>query len=1098
MKKYLTYGFLAAVAASLAMVTALAWLLGTASGARWLLRELPRVAPVEIRVERVEGRLWGDLRMEGLRLSWPLGTAEAKNLHLRWRPFALFTGRVVVTELSLVGALIKDNRPESPEPPQFLWPSFPGILNRLNARLDSLQISDLIYFRSEQEPIEIRRLSTGLRLSEGTLTATPVIALLPSARIEGEMSVGLREPRLRAKAVLFPSSPMATVNRLMLKADIAPASTLDEAGGTVEAVAFSDETRQWEMTGQIGLTKQSLRISEIKIVQPGSRAAAQGAGEVSVATGKPAVRLHLGFSGIDRSPLSPFLTDISGAIDVSGTPEHYRGSFSVSSLLRGKTLTGTGEMRLEKGNVIIERIAITGDGINVKVSGELLRQISVSARLSDLSLFLPEVRGTFHIDGWVRLRSGRASGAITAEGEHFSALGVKASSWDLSARLEDGKGFPFSLDAQAENLLYGTFAVDSATVNAKGTLTHHQVRMEARSPAFQFQTRLSGSSVDQTWQGKIAELSGSDAQGPWRMETPTSLNVSLKRFSLSTLVLTGPGNERFEIDGSGALSPPAGRLRAEWRDINLARATTWLPVGFGVSGRLSGAGEGELLPDGRVQVSGKASVSQGEVRRRIAEVELRAALSKAELAWSWRGETLNGKVSLVFSEQGTVRASFTLPLPARLPVSPVPSGPVSLSAEARVREMGALAAIFPGMVRETRGKVELDLRLGGTWNEPQLSGSLLVEDAGATVPAAGIQVSDVQVKAIIAGSRLQIDSFHARSGPGSISGTATVSLEGWRIARYGGRLSGEAFEVLRLPELRIQCSPRLDFEGGPGTLSVRGEVSVPDLLALGGPEEEAPAGPSSDVVITGVRKETPTPFTLSLDVEIRIILGDHALVKAGGVDAQLGGSVVLKFRDSKEVTGKGEIRVIKGDYSAYGVSLNIVRGRLLFAGGPVENPTLDVLALREAGDVRAGVLAGGTLREPLIRLYSEPAMPDADILAYIVLGHPLGDNREQASRVMQAAGLLLSTSRSVVLRDQVQQWAGLDTLDVESGGGEVARSLVVIGKYLTPDLYVGYGRSLFTETDVYRLRYKLSKHWQIESQSDGGSAADLYYTITFD
>jgi translocation and assembly module TamB len=102
-------------------------------------------------------------------------------------------------------------------------------------------------------------------------------------------------------------------------------------------------------------------------------------------------------------------------------------------------------------------------------------------------------------------------------------------------------------------------------------------------------------------------------------------------------------------------------------------------------------------------------------------------------------------------------------------------------------------------------------------------------------------------------------------------------------------------------------------------------------------------------------------------------------------------AIMLILISCHKITSRGEIRVVRGRYKAYGVDLEIVRGRLFYAGGPINQPTLDILALRTVGDVRAGVTAGGILWGPVINLYSEPAMPDVDTLAYIVFGHPLGN-----------------------------------------------------------------------------------------------------------
>jgi translocation and assembly module TamB len=69
---------------------------------------------------------------------------------------------------------------------------------------------------------------------------------------------------------------------------------------------------------------------------------------------------------------------------------------------------------------------------------------------------------------------------------------------------------------------------------------------------------------------------------------------------------------------------------------------------------------------------------------------------------------------------------------------------------------------------------------------------------------------------------------------------------------------------------------------------------------------------------------------------------------------------------------------------------------------------------------------------------------------------------------------------------------------VQTGEGEVARSLVTVGKYLSPELYVSYGRSLFTGANLFRLRYEFTKNWELETKSGEKSSVDLYYTIQID
>ncbi len=575
----------------------------------------------------------------------------------------------------------------------------------------------------------------------------------------------------------------------------------------------------------------------------------------------------------------------------------------------------------------------------------------------------------------------------------------------------------------------------------------------------------------------------------------------------------------------GPALPEHAEVSADWEEFDLALIGAWVKdvqLSGAISGRLKGTvNSGKIL-----DFAGEVSVAEGALRRRVRDVEISAAVKKVILGWTWRGDILSGSIKMALAEHGEADARFSIPLPARLPVSIEPGGHVRAALTGTVQELGILTAFFPGLIEDSRGQLDLDLRVEGTWAAPALKGSIVLDKAAGYFPAAGIHVTGIRVKVRMEQDRIYVDTAEARSGPGTLTGSAVIDMEQWRISGFKGSLSGDAFEALYLPDLRIQLSPRIEFEGSRQKVSVRGEILVPEFLTYGRPQE-ASIKPSSDVMITDGTRE-PAELPVALDLKVKVLLGKHVLVKAEGADAQLGGSVELRSGKNNEVLGTGEITVVKGRYSAYGVNLDIKRGRVLFAGGPVDNPGLDILALRRVGEVRAGVVITGSTQQPQVKLYSEPSMQDIDILAYIVLGHPLGEDRTQGLSLMQAAGLLLSAGQSATLQDQMKQRLGVDTLDIETqapgktqtvpgqpagaapttgpvaqtggqpAGDQVARSLITVGKYLTPRLYVSYGRSLFTGENEFRLRYSFSKRWEVETQTGIESGVDLFYKIDFD
>jgi translocation and assembly module TamB len=480
-----------------------------------------------------------------------------------------------------------------------------------------------------------------------------------------------------------------------------------------------------------------------------------------------------------------------------------------------------------------------------------------------------------------------------------------------------------------------------------------------------------------------------------------------------------------------------------------------------------------------------------------------AGMNQGDVDFSWKGESLQGNLSLSLETYGSLQGNFRLPIPAKIPFQVDPNGNIRAVLRGQTQENGLLSAIFPGTIQESRGNLDLDLQLDGTWKNPNPKGAIHLTNAGAFLPGLGIRVEDLTTRCRLQNEQIQIESFQAKSGPGRIEGSGNLRLKDWKIQSYDGNILGEKFQTFFLPELRIQSSPKLNFTGDSKGLSIRGEVLLPEVLVQG-VSTSGTVRPSSDIVIVDQPTLQTSPFPL--DMQVRIVLGERVTVKAEGVDARLAGTLDLQGTSvrSEQITARGEIRVVEGTYTGYGFNLRIDRGRFIFSGSPVDNPALDILALRRAEDlesgydVKVGITILGTLKRPNIKLYSSPAMKDEDILSYIVTGRPYDRQSANLSFLWMGAGALLSGESSGSL-DQLKKKMGIDKVDIESKSGDVSRSMITVGKYLTPQLYISYGYSIFDSEQALKLRYRFSKRWEVEAVrgSVGTMGMDLYYRIEF-
>jgi len=150
--------------------------------------------------------------------------------------------------------------------------------------------------------------------------------------------------------------------------------------------------------------------------------------------------------------------------------------------------------------------------------------------------------------------------------------------------------------------------------------------------------------------------------------------------------------------------------------------------------------------------------------------------------------------------------------------------------------------------------------------------------------------------------------------------------------------------------------------------------------------------------------------------------------------------------------------------------------------------------VRRVGEVTAGIAVQGTLNKPVLTLFSMPSMNQEDILAYLLIGRPLSGATGSEGNFLYNAALKAGLKGGGFIASRIGARFGLDELTVETGAAAEESSLV-LGKYLSPRLYVSYGIGLFQPTYVFRVLYELSNRWSLQSEHGPESGADLFYKI---
>uniref|UniRef100_UPI0023533996 translocation/assembly module TamB domain-containing protein n=1 Tax=Pseudoalteromonas sp. TaxID=53249 RepID=UPI0023533996 len=189
-----------------------------------------------------------------------------------------------------------------------------------------------------------------------------------------------------------------------------------------------------------------------------------------------------------------------------------------------------------------------------------------------------------------------------------------------------------------------------------------------------------------------------------------------------------------------------------------------------------------------------------------------------------------------------------------------------------------------------------------------------------------------------------------------------------------------------------------------------------------------------------------------------------------------------------------------GTYLAFGQDLIIRTGQIGFSGS-IEQPYLNIKAIRNpentANDVIVGVTLTGNIEQPTLKIFSEPAMDQAQALAYLLNGQPLGEGDSSSDAMLTQLLLSQGVSRSEGVVSKVGETFGLSDVSLSSKGtGDNTK--VEISGYVAPSLQVKYSVGIFDSLSEVAVRYQLLSQLYIEITSGLYQNVDVLYKFDWE
>lgn len=756
--------------------------------------------------------------------------------------------------------------------------------------------------------------------------------------------------------------------------------------------------------------------------------------------------------------------------------------------LRNYPVSGQIDVLLGKEALTINTLALASANNKLSAQGSLTEQWNITAKadIDDMAAVLPDWAGQLLLAGTITGARDRPRINASIDAIELSATGLSIDSVTAQVMIDSHKTGKQAVSASAAGLVLAGQAYESATLDFNGTLQAHRLLLSATGKDADVDVALAGNWMDPLWRGTLEKADWQyPGAGEWGLQQAVVLELGAAHIALPVTCWI-QGDARLCADAAG--DPGAGleaSVRLDSFPLSALRALKEAPVSLGsrVNADMRARLHAGQLKTGELQVNlGAGSVTYADPTL-PSDTRLGGGVLQATLD----NTGLDARADLKLTGTDFLKANLSLS-GYQAGITPWEKQSLDLDVTGKLHDMLFIKYLLEE-VGHYEGTLLIDLHGGGTLAQPRLSGGANINDASLSIDQLGINLTDLDVQLRSRDDGLSV-SGRCNSGQGSVTLDGDITVTDLAHWEADVRLQGSDFEVMHLPEGVIVVSPDIKAHLTPPDLRLTGEVHVPHAR-LRPRDITTRTGVSRDVII--VREDEPKVAAERWRVtsDIRLSLGDDVSIDGFGLKGDILGAVNLLDVPGRATTARGRLSIERGSYEAYGRELEIHRGQLLFSGGPVDNPGLDFEASRRIVDITAGIRARGTLREPELTLYSDPAMPDADIISYIAFGKPQSEIGQGGGSMTDAGLLAGGNMLAGVLGTQL----GLEELGVESGE-TLEEAAMVLGTYLSPQIYVRYRTGLYDAINEFEVRFELSRRWSIRTiTSVEASSAEIQFSF---
>lgn len=772
---------------------------------------------------------------------------------------------------------------------------------------------------------------------------------------------------------------------------------------------------------------------------------------------------------------------------------------SLSGMLHKQPLSAHGRLQYDSRQWVADGLDVAWGKDHFTAQGQigLYNNLRWTLTAPTLEQLHPDFTGDLSIKGALSGQRDEPKIELQAQSARLSYKGWQLQNLKVFSHVDMTDRTGSKIDLTADRIAFKDESLLKVKLTGEGQTSNHQVSaqavvaMDSLPAGMQFDLELHGAYEDEQWQGAIKKLQIEDAKKVKHLSLIQDANVVLSAYRNELQQLCLNINEgRACADAiwqRDDQSQPGWSINANIQAVPLTITNQSLISGAYLQAQLNA--KLQLAATPTMPWRGTADIQMVQAGIHYTSVSGRSEvlpvkMSEAHMVADAKSVQTTGEFRIADQSVATFTAMMDRTKGTKLTDYPLTGVMTVSSSDAK------LIPVFIPEVDRAAGTVAVLLQLSGTTEAPQVAGIIRLLQGELDFYRLNLALRSMDLDAQVSSDQINFTA-QANAGEGLLNSKGQFE---WRNSKPFGslQLKGERLLVTDLPEYRVLASPDLRFDIDDHQVNVKGEVLIPEARLqpkeiIGAVQASTDAHFKNETMI-----ESKQPGWI-INSETRVRLGENIKFDALGLHGRLSGEVMTRLRNSDKAEGSGELNVNDGSYEIYGQKLTIKRGQLIYDNTPLSDPGLNIQAERSIGSTTVGVNVRGLLRAPRFQFYSSPAMSQTQAMSYLLVGKPIDELQTGEAKRVGSASSALALQGGGYLASQIGRRIGLEQVDVETDSKN--QSSVVLGKFLSPRLFVSYGISLTQAINTLKMRYTLSDRWAVKSELGAAKSADVEFKI---